>query len=261
MICAHRAALDGIQMDEIDPAIVIQRIEEAAPKETIQTAALAMGGSRITQKRRESLDVVVRFAIDVRKREMARREEIIEQVNRWAMRGGILRISQKPARRLRVILAQAASVGDPWDWTANYSLTFRACGIPWWEQETPATATGPVAASGSIGIQAEGSAETFAEATLENMSGANISTASISIGGNAMQFSDLGLGGGERLVIDHDERGFLRIRIRNAGGTFRSAMAKRSGADDFKVLPGAVSCSWSAQRAVQATVSVRGRFA
>ena len=219
-----------------------------------------MGGSRITQKRRETLDVVIRFGIDVYKQEMARREEILERINRWAMNGGILTCSQKPDRRLRVILAVPASVGDPWDWTADYSLTFRACGIPWWEQETPVTAVSGAAGSGSVTIQAEGSAETCADVTIANVSGANISTLNLNIGGQAMSFSGLGLGGSERLVIDHDERGLIRIRIQGSGG-WRSAMAARSGADDFRIKPGNVSASFSAQRAVQMTVSVRGRFA
>lgn len=260
MICAHRAALDGIQMDEIDPAIVIQRIEEAAPKETIQTAALAMGGSRITQKRRESLDVVVRFAIDVRKREMARREEIIEKVNAWAMRGGILTISQRPERRIRVILAAAANTGDPWDWTANYSLTFRALGVPYWEQASPTTGTTGIGTGGSAAIPAEGSAQTVADVTIANMSGAAISTVSVTVGGQNMSFTDLGLGGGEKLVIDHDGQGYLRIRIQGTGG-WRSAMARRTGADDFFVAPGSVQAAFSAQRACQMTVSIRGRYA
>ena len=45
MICRHRAALGGLQLDEIDPAIVIQRIEEPEPKEQIQTALIAGGAN------------------------------------------------------------------------------------------------------------------------------------------------------------------------------------------------------------------------
>ena len=75
-----------------------------------------------------------------------------------------------------------------------------------------------------------------------------------------MSFSGLGMKGGESLVLDHTEQGYLRIRIRN-GGSYRSMMLQRSGADDFAVSPGNVTARFSAQRACQMTVSARGRYA
>lgn len=261
MKCRHRAALGGLQLDEIDPAIVIQRIEEPEPKEQIQTALIAGGGSRITGKRRESLDVNIKFGLDIRKEEMAARETLLERINRWAMDGGILTISQRPDRQLRVILATPAATGDPWDWTASYTLVFRACGIPYWEQATPASATTDTGSSAGTTLYVEGSTESRADVTLANRSGAEISTCSITIGGQTMSFAGLGLMGGESLVIDHDTQGILRIRIRSAGGGWRSVLAKRSGADEFTVSPGAVTARFSAQRACQMTASVRGRYA
>lgn len=261
MICAHRATLGGRQMDQIDPAIVIQRIEEPPPKEQITTALLAGGGSRITGRRRESLDVTIKFGIDIRKQQMAEREAIIEKINEWARPGGLLRISQKPERRLRVILATPAAVGDPWDWTASYSLVFRAVCVPFWEQETPISAVTGVSTSGSCALAVEGSAETRADVTLENRSGAEISTCSITVGSSTMSFSGLGMKGGESLVLDHTEQGILRIRIRNGSGSYRSVILARTGADDFAVSPGSVTARFTAQRACQMTVSARGRFA
>lgn len=261
MICRHRAALGGLQLDEIDPAIVIQRIEEPEPKEQIQTALIAGGGSRITGKRRESLDVNIKFGLDIRKEEMGVREILIEKINRWAMDGGILTISQRPDRQLRVGLATPAAIGDPWDWTASYTLVFRACGIPYWEQATPVSTTTATGGSGSAVLTVEGSTESRADVTLVNMSGAEISTCSITVGGQTMTFTSLGLMGGESLVIDHDAQGILRIRIRSAGGSWRSALARRSGADEFNVRPGNVTVRFTAQRACQMTASVRGRYA
>lgn len=261
MIFAHRAALDGRQMDQIDPAIVIQRIEEGAPKEQITTAQLAGGGSRITGRRRESVDVTIKFGIDIRKQQMAEREAIIEKINEWARPGGLLRISQKPERRLRVILATPAAAGDPWDWTASYAIVFRANVVPYWEQETPISAVTGVSTSGSCALAVEGSAETRADVTLENRSGAEIPTCSITVGSSTMTFNGLGLKSGESLVLDHTDQGIFRVRIRNGSGSYRSMMLPRSGADDFVVAPGNVTCRFTAQRACQMTVSARGRFA
>lgn len=261
MICAHRAALGGIQLDEIDSRIVIHGVEELAPRENITTAALAGGGSRITGKRRESLDVVVRFGIDVRKEQMETREEILEAIHKWAAAGGIFTCSQKPERRLKVRLAQGPAVGDPWNWTNTYAIIFRAYGIPYWEQVTPASAASGVGFSAAAALAVEGNAKTQADVILENMSGAAISTARITVGGRTMSFSTLGMAGGESLVIDHDEDGLLRIRIRR-GSSWRSVMAAReaASADDFDVNPGNLVASFTAQRACRMTVSCRGRW-
>ena len=59
-----------------------------------------------------------------------------------------------------------------------------------------------------------------------------------------------------------EDDGLLRIRIRSAGGAYRSVMALRSisSADDFRVKPGTHGCSYSAQRACRMTVSWRARY-
>jgi hypothetical protein len=87
-----------------------------------------------------------------------------------------------------------------------------------------------------------------------------IQNATVSIGGKAMTFTNLGLGGSEALVIDHAD-GLLRIRIRS-GSSYRSAMAMRTvtSANDFMIAPGSRDCSYSANRACRMTVSWRARY-
>ena len=65
MILSKRVALDGVQLDSVDSRILIQRVETAAGKETIDAASLWGGsGSRVTGIHRDSLDVVVSFSIN-----------------------------------------------------------------------------------------------------------------------------------------------------------------------------------------------------
>ena len=81
-----------------------------------------------------------------------------------------------------------------------------------------------------------------------------------------MRFESLALAANESLEIDHEitlGKNLIRIRIRNAAGAFRSALAKRTAgsADEFEIPPGDCAWSFSAQRACQLDLSVRGRFA
>ena len=260
MQLAHRVALNDAQLDDIDSRIVISGIQEAAGKEQIQAAGFgARDGQRITQRRRDTLDVVVKFKIDLYKRQMAAREEILEAVNAWAMAGGWLTVNYKPDRRLRVKCVQPATVGDPWAWTGEYSITFRAYGVPYWQDVN----AGSVTFRGNAGtLTVNGTAKTAAECEFGNTSGGTINAVTITCGASKMIFGSLGLQSGEVLVIDHNTEGLLRIRIRGVTGPYRSAMAARTaGSDDeLWVNPGAVACSYSPSWTAWCVVRACGRW-
>ena len=261
MELAHRAALNGAQLDEIDPRIIIKGIEGGAGKETVTSVNTGKGdGTRITGKRRDTVDVQVRFSMNIRRENITERGAVLEAVNAWAMRGGWLTVNYKPNRRLWVDEIVTPGEGDLWKRLSEYTITFRAHAVPYWQEENASSASSGSGTSGSGAIQVAGSAETVMDAELRNLSGATINTVSIQIGGHTMTFENLGMGNGESLVIDHvisSGKNVIRIRV---GG--RSAMALRTegSADEFEVTPGACGFSFSAQRACRLTVSCRGRF-
>lgn len=269
MILAHRAALDGVQLDEIDPRIIIKGIEGGAGKESVSSAGTGSGdGSRITGKRREMMEIQVKFSMNIRRDAMAERAAVLEAVNAWAARCGWLTISYKPGRRIWIDEAVTPGEGDLWKRLSEYTIILRAYAVPFWQQ-TPAAAsavTTRTATDGSGTIAVAGSARTVADAVLANRSGATINTAEITVGGKKMRFESLALAANESLEIDHEitlGKNLIRIRIRNAAGAFRSALAKRTAgsADEFEIPPGDCAWSFSAQRACQLDLSVRGRFA
>lgn len=262
MQLAHRVALGGVQLDELDPRIIIKGIEGGSGKETVTAVATGSGdGTRITGRRRESVEMQVKFSINIRRDSLEEREAVLEAVNAWAAKMGWLTVNYKPNRRLLVDEVQLPGEGDIWKRLSEYTITFRARAVPYWQENPAVSAATGTTAEGSGVITVNGSARTLAEAVLENRSGAVINTASITIGGQKMDFESLGLGGSESLKIDHavvNGKYVIRIRI----GT-RSVMEKRTigSADDFEIKPGDNAFSFSAQRACRLTVNVRGRFA
>ena len=103
MILSRRVALNGQNLDEIYGRIVIRSIEFEAPKEDIQTIGKMGGfGQRITSHRYETLDVVVKWAMDVPKTDLIMRRRIYDDVGRWAMQTGWLTVNFMPERRLWV---------------------------------------------------------------------------------------------------------------------------------------------------------------
>jgi hypothetical protein len=267
MILSRRVALNGAELDEIHEAIVIRAVDVQAGKDNISAVSGAAGnGQRVTARRRDTLDVIVKFALDIRRDDLQARSEALEAVNAWAaaaLDGAWLTVSWKPGRRLRVRLAQAPGEGDLWKWTEDFQITLRAYEVPFWEDEDETADTGlpGLTASQKI-VQIPGSAPPAVAAELKNTSGMTLNTAAVSIGENTMRFDDLQLQADETLVIDHTDSGLLRIRIRSGSGLFRSVMANRlpESADDFQPGPGAVRAGFSAQRACQLTVRWRCRY-
>ena len=267
MQLAHRVSLDGVQLDEIDERIIIKSVDGGAGKETVTKANTGAGdGARITGKRRDSIEVQVKFSMNIRRNVMEERADVLERIVAWAEGCGYLRINYKPNRRIYIDEVTAPGEGDLWKRLSEYTIAFRANAIPYWEEDDAAAAIIDTTQNGSGTITVAGSARTVAECELKNMSGANINTAEITIGGKTMSFSALALAGDESLVIDHavtEGKNVIRIRIRSAGGEYRSALGKRSAAsaDEFEIMPGNHAVSFSAQRACRLTVNVRGRFA
>ena len=262
----HRVALDGVELDSIDYRIMIQKIEVADGKENISTVSLMGGsGSRVTNIHRDSLDVTVKFTIRLRKTEMAAREEILEKVNAWAFAGGWLTTNYKENRKIRVFRAQAAAAGDPWNWTKEYAIVFRACGVPYWQELNAETVMFTNVASKVITFGVKGSEKSVLDVQFKNTSGGTVNSFNISTGEASMSFSNLSLANGEALVIDHDDNGKrnnLRIRIKGTAGSYRSAMAKRNtgSSNELTISPGTHTVTMSAGGAGTIIASCNGRF-
>lgn len=264
MILKRRVALNGVWLDQVDSRIVISSVEPADGKDNISAVDAAAGyGQRITGNRRSTVDMVVKFRILEHGHSgsgQQARAEVLEKINAWAAAGGELTVDYKPGRRLNVILAQAPGEGSLWDYTKEFTITFRAYAIPYWEDAVASgTSFNAAAGTGSRSIIIEGSAKTQCDVSVANTSGQTMNTCSLSVGGQGMSFTGLGLASGETLVIDHVD-GLVRIRIRGTGGAYRSAMAMRTGADDYMVAPGTVTCGYTLEKAGRITVGWRARY-
>ena len=259
----HRVALNGVQLDELDSRIVISGVNEDTGKLSISASNYgSRDGQRVTQDRRETLEVAVRFRLHYRKEQMQAREELLEIVNGWAAAGGWLTVNYKPERRLYVRVAKFAAMGDAWNWTGEYEILFRAYGVPYWQQVNPSSVAFGTATGCAGSLSVAGTAKTVCDVMFLNQGNTTINTITISCTGCGMSFGSLGLAPGETLVIDHTDEGLLRIRIRSTGGVYRSALAARlpASSDDMFVQPGMVACAYTPNWAGTCTISCRGRW-
>lgn len=260
MILAHRVALDGIELDQVDERILVTSVREPEPRMTVTGTGRGGDGQRITEFRRDWLEIQVGFKIRLRKRQMAERDEVKAAVMAWARNGGWLTTTQKPGKRLRVKLTGFPNFGDPWKWADEYTLVFRAAEMPYWEDIDAVSVSFAGSQVGSL--SAGGTAKTVCNAEWVNSSGATVNGITITVGSSKMVFSSLGLPNGGTLVIDHTDDGILRIR-KKVGNTYTSAMESRTtgSSNELTAEPGAETrCSVTPTYNGRATVSCRGRW-
>ncbi len=256
MILSKRAALGGVQLDELHESIVIQRVDPGTPQRNISAVAMMGGaGQRITGDHWETLDIIVEFGINLPKRQMELRRQVFEMVTAWALRGGWLTVNWMPNRRVWVDRVELPNGGDMWEWTNTYTITFRAYSVPFWQDEMPAQTVHQLITSGSVSIEVGGNVQSVLDVSFQNRSGMTINNFRVSAGGNTLILSSLGLGGSETLNISHGTDGLLRI---TAGG--RSVLDRRTGADDLYVLPGTNAVTIQSDRAGTLTVRSYGRY-
>ena len=261
MILSRRIALNGAQLDELYERIVIRGIETGVPKESLQAVNLMGGyGQRITAQHWETLDVSVRFAIDVHRDDLITRRRIWEDICAWAMggEGGWLTVNFIPDRKFFVEKTILPAPGDLGEWLQEYTIIFRNYHIPFWQDEYPPAVTKTNSTGGTMTLLVGGHFPTVVDAEFKNTSGSSMSIFSITAGGKQISLTGLALANNETLKIHHGTDGILRI---TEGG--RNAYGKQDtgGANDLTVTPGPVTVVVAAQRAGNLTVSAIGRYA
>ena len=259
MILKRRVALDGVQLDSLDNRILITGIDEAAGKETISAASIGAGnGQRITNKRRDTLDITVKFTLNIKNDDMAGRSTLLDAINKWAYAGGVLTVGHRSGKQLQVVLAQAPGGGDQFNWGTDFTMVFRAYGLPFWEDTTATTVTLTQGSSGTDSITMPGSTFTNGEASIQNKSGSTISEVSLTVNGCTMSFTGISLTNNAYLTIDHIQNGGIYVLRARIGNT--SVLANKTGDDEFILKPGSNSITFTAGGSVITTVSAKGRY-
>lgn len=238
MILSRRVSLGSVQLDQVDPSIVITGVNPGTTQESI-TAVSKMGGAgqRVTRQHWTTLDAVVSFAIDLPKRRLAERRAVFDSVKRWAMAKGWLETNQMSGKRMYADKVIIPDAGDMWDWTRPFDITFRAYNVPFWQDAsvTPVTTNLTGDRPGSFVLSVNGDVQTVMDISFTNTSGSTIDTFEIIIGSNIMSLSDIALGNGKTLDISHGTDGLLQI-VSDGVSVYDKQSA--TGAEDLYVEPG-----------------------
>ena len=261
MILSRRVSLHGVQLDELHSAIIIRGIDTGVPNEDIQATALMGGfGQRITRQHWNVLEVRVTFGIDVPRTNPALRRQIWESVIAWALPGGWLTVNYLTGRRMYVDKTVIPSSGNLRDWTADFTIVFRAYSVPFWQDSTATelTYTGSSGSGNSMAMNVPGQFTTVADVDFKNTSGSAITSFQVKRGGKGIVLSGISLADNDTLKIEHDTSGIMRVRC---GTTGVNGKIQSGSLDDMYVQPGTGNFSFSASGSGELKISVYGRYA
>lgn len=257
MILRHRVALNGIQLDEVDPAVLVLGVaEEAAARQQTAVNQWAVG-QRLTANRLNYIDVTVTFAVRIKKSDMQGHTRVFGAVSRWANTGGYLTASHRDGQRIRVACVGISRLADPVKWETEYTITFRAYERPFWEdvREWVDTVSGTTFVHK---LPARGTQPTQLDLYLKNTTSGIMNTLTVSTDEDEMEFEDLSLGPGKILAITHSETGLLVIK--NSTNTSLMTARTLESSDDLTLRPGLNTITVTAQCAAEATFRYRGRW-
>ena len=263
MILSRRVRLHNDQLDEIHEAIVIRSVDPGTPKEAVQAVDKMGGyGQRITSERYQTLDVAVTYAINLPKRDLVARRHVFDAVNAWAMKKGWLEISEMPNRKVLIDHVEVPTSRDLWDWTAEFTITFRAYAIPFWQDDAETIQTRYSASSGYVLLNMGGTVDTVCNISFENISGATINNFRVWIEHDNETTSEIALtnflpvlGGRATLSISHDANGL--VRVVGGGHNLYSYMG---GSDDLILRPGVNKVNFNSARAGHFSAYGWGRY-
>lgn len=197
MTTAYNCTLEGVSLASLDDAIVLLDIREEAP--SVRTAALPLhaGGQHLLAQRRESVSVLVRFALH--EEDPARRQSVLQAIHAWAMPGGVLTISPRPGQQLTVACTALPALSFR-DWPEEMTLVFTSTDVPWWEDAEYINLSG----TGAHSVLVPGTADHAGlDVLILNASSRSVTALTVHCGDHHMTFEDFTFPSGSQLVLSH----------------------------------------------------------
>ena len=256
MNLSRQISLNGEPLTGVHPSIVIRNIDPGVARENVQSA-IRMGGygQRITAANWEPREVTVTYAIDIPKKKLADRRAVFDKVCEWARQKGWLTVNFMPLRRLYVDRTEITTMGDPFEWLTEFTITFKAYNVPFWQDEVPVTATFTSVSSGDKSITVRGNAPGVLDVSFKNTSGSACANVAFTVGSSTLTFTGINLANNATLEITHGTDGLLRAMV----GT-TSVYSSMTGGDDLYTKPGANTLTLSASKSGTLTLTSYGRY-
>ena len=249
------AYLNGVSLRSAAPKIWIQQVEETMDALDMTTAITPLwDGERQAREARRSLRVTLTATIH-EVFNLETRAAALDAIAAWTGDGGILTLSYRPGKRLRVIPTNRPTLGKARDYTQEISVELTAYAVPFWEDAVPTSQAGTPGSTGTVILPLTGSHETPLDAVITAR--AAVTELSLSAGGRTIALEGLSLAAGDTLTLEHTDDDVLVIR---SGTTRLFEKVTAASDDDILLTRGPNEVTWEADAPIDITVTARGRY-
>lgn len=245
--------MNDIALSSLSPAIFISGIAyKPATKKVNSDDIAGRDGERIENVKYKGATVTVSFIL--RKTATEYRQDINDAIVAWATKG-ILRTSDRPWKRLRVLCVDPPYIPDTCDWTTPISMTFKAFEYPFWEDTVQSVLSLAAATSGSGTLYVPGSVgKALVEVTVTPSS--SMANITLTVGNTSITLTGVSATSSASVTITYDDKGIQQIMC---GST--SILDKRTGSDDLLAECGKTTTfSFTASAAAAVTFMARGQW-
>lgn len=250
----HEVYLNDIPLESISPKIRVLDIAYKPGTLSVDTYERSIAsGSIVKFTRRESYTVTVSFALlaySVRERTV-----LMQEIAKWASKGGKLVCSDRPRQFLYCICTQLPVIDSAQKWSDGVKMVFTAYGLPFWQDDEFTTFA--VSGQNSSGlISDKGVEDGYPEVRLVVSSG-TLNTLSINVGETYMNFTGLGIPANGNFVITHAWDTWL-LQILGNGASVYSKRTEDSW-DELRSKAGEINTIVvSANTALTGEIIIRG---
>lgn len=229
MIGRYSVTLNGEPLSQISPQIIITDVKYDPPSLNIETYQVAKRhGSLIHRQYVEKKSVAITFMI--REYNTERRQAVCASIIKWAKKGGVLKISDRPGQHLDCVCESYPSVASVRDWLSEVSITFSAFANPFWIDDAPSSISlSWTSKSGMLYVPGD-AMETFVEATVKAK--AALTSFSLTVAGRTMTITS-SIAKNHTVKLTYDKNMILSIKDNNT-----SILNKRTGVDDLIAVCG-----------------------
>ena len=137
MISRYKVWLNDVSIADINPLIYVNDIQYSLAFDRSTVAKGIKYGSFYRDRTLASSNIKVEIEID--EYNTAIRQQICQDVARWALAGGWLTTSDRLNQRIYVVCDEPPVISSALKWTEKLTITFTAYGLPLWQSTMPST--------------------------------------------------------------------------------------------------------------------------
>ena len=248
--------LDDVALSSVSKDVQIRDIKYAPPTMQDTTHAYGANNGAVVVRRYVGSSMVT-LSVEIHVYNTVERQRVCEDLAAWASKGGTLRTSDRPDKRLKVMCQTLPAVTSALSWTEAIPIVFVSYAFPYWEDDAE-TSVSLDGTSDSGVLFGGGYADRPFVSVSATVKSGTLTAFSVLVGETGITLTGLSVEAGHTVVIDYDERHLMTI---DSDGVSLYNKRVATSSDDLRLEVGVENdVSMAADTTVEVTLTTRGLY-